>query len=409
MDTPDKAQVEDYYRSLALLQSAMTAYLNKYLSINSLPIRDDVIDEMFVSLIAGTPVASGSQALVRQYVDILFVNGTISNAFKTAISMKVLMLSASGMGSDGMQIVRNLLSYGIRAMQLDSKVPESIPEFSRVVNKAVSMINDLAVPVATAKLVQPFLANGRYTILECIGKGGYGTVHKAHDTKLNRHIAVKHLSLQTGLPHEKRFIRDLEREAMSMAGFSHPNIVQVHDFLEDESGCYILMEYAERGTLHDLLEKNNGTLCLNQFDQIRFYDGLFEGLSCAHQKGVIHRDIKPSNILICSGRDIIPKYADFGISSCIGTIASSAGTPLYMAPELRGTLQHVADPVVDIYSLGKVIYECLTGEVGLAISDAHESLAPGLNTVLATACAYDPHMRYKTVEEMQRAFGNAYL
>lgn len=386
---------------LALIQESMRSYLEQYIRANRLPLREDVIKETFGSMISGEEPSASMQDLVRQYVDILISNEVILQPFKVAMAIKITALTASGMGPDAMRILRQLNRYRIHVMQLDTPLPD-LHEFISYADKATAAIARLATPVGKVSDTPAFIDNGRYKMLEELGCGGFGVVHRARDSRLERDVAIKHLRHNSGLPHEKSCLRQLHSEAIAFCKFSHPNIVQVYDFLEDETGCYIVMELVAGGSLGRLLDddKFRG---MGAQGMLRFTEQIADGLSCAHNRGIVHRDIKPANILLTDDRIPVPKLSDFGISGSIGIAAEAIGTHLYMAPEQRQPGLNAAKPHVDIYAFGKVVWECLTGEIGLAISGDHELVSPELTNVLLKATATDPARRYGTIDEMMDA------
>ncbi|NSW53678.1 MAG: serine/threonine protein kinase [Anaerolineae bacterium] len=199
---------------------------------------------------------------------------------------------------------------------------------------------------------------GRYQILEKLGEGGMAAVYKAFDTRLEREVALKVITdTRQGSEH---FLKRFEREAKSLAKLSHPNIVDVHDYGEHNGLPYIVMEYLPNGTLkkfmgHPVEYRKASELLLP----------VAEALAYAHEQGIIHRDIKPANILL-SAHDI-PMVTDFGIVKVLGSesgealtqVGSGIGTPTYMAPE-QGQGAEI-DQRADVYALGVVFYEMLTG------------------------------------------------
>lgn len=395
-----------FTRKLALIQKSMRGYLERYIRANRLPLRDDVVQQTFGSMISGEEPPSAMQDLVQQYVDILAANDVVLQPFKTAMAIKITMLTASGMGPDAMRMLRQLNRYGIHVMQLDTVLPD-LPEFISYVDRATAAIDRIPAPVGKVSDTPAFIDNGRYKMLEELGRGGFGVVHKARDSRLERDVAIKHLRHNSGLPHEKSCLRALHNEAIVFCNFSHPNIVQVYDFLEDGTGCYIVMELVSGGALCGLLAADRFR-DLGPAGMLRFIAQVAEGLSCAHQRGIVHRDVKPANILLTVDRIPVPKLSDFGISGSIGLAAEAIGTPLYMAPEQHRSGTAATKPQVDIYAFGKVIWECLTGEIGLAISGDHESVCPELTAVLLKATELDPSIRYTTIREMMEAIHKAW-
>lgn len=199
---------------------------------------------------------------------------------------------------------------------------------------------------------------GQYEIIEEIGRGGMGTVYKAYQRSLNRYVAIKILPLSKA--QDPEFVERFYREARTAAALKHPNILPVYDAGSTEDFYYIVMGYAEGGTLEDLIRM--GPLDIEI--AIKIVVQLAEALEYAHSKGVIHRDIKPSNILLDEeGR---PLLSDFGIAKALeGTKLTQTGiiigTPEYMSPE-QGQGKKI-DHRSDIYSLGVVLYEMLTGQL----------------------------------------------
>lgn len=395
-----------FYQRLALIQMSMRGYLERYVRSNRLPLREDVVQQTFGSMISGEEPPSAMQDLVRQYVDILISSEVVLQPFKVAMAIKITMLTASGMGPDAMRILRQLNRYRIHVMQLDTALPD-LPEFISYADRATAAIDLLAAPVGNVSDTPAFIDNGRYKMLEELGRGGFGVVHKARDSRLERDVAIKHLSHNSGLPHEKSCLRQLHSEAVAFSKFSHPNIVQVYDFLEDGTGCYIVMELVAGGSLCGLLDAGRFR-DLGAQGMLRFIEQVADGLSCAHQRGIVHRDVKPANILLTADRTPVPKLSDFGISGSIGLASEATGTPLYMAPEQRWAGQDATKPEVDIYAFGKVVWECLTGEIGLAISGEHESVNPELTAVLLKATATNPTCRHHTIEELMDGIRRAW-
>ena len=200
---------------------------------------------------------------------------------------------------------------------------------------------------------------GRYKIVDMIGEGGMAKVYKAFDDRLERHVAVKViLSTYLGSPElYKRF----EREAKALAQLSHPNIVNIHDYGEQDSMPYLVMEYLAGGTLKEMLGEP-----FSYEEAVKLVLPIARALSYAHDRDFIHRDIKPANILLTEVGQ--PMLSDFGIAKklvgdSIPTMTKSGlglGTPDYMAPE-QGLSKKV-DCRVDIYALGIVFFELITGK-----------------------------------------------
>ncbi|EXX84732.1 serine/threonine protein kinase, partial [Paenibacillus darwinianus] len=200
---------------------------------------------------------------------------------------------------------------------------------------------------------------GRYEIIERIGSGGMALVYKAHDVLLNRKVAVKILRQQFG--HDEEFVRRFRREAQSAASLSHPNVVSIYDVGEEEDTHYIVMEYVEGSNLNDLIKERAP---LQTEEAVRFAVQICDALDHAHQNQIIHRDIKPHNILI--GKNGRVKVTDFGIaravtSSTITQTGSVVGSVHYFSPEHAKGIS--TGEKSDLYSLGIVLYQMLTGRL----------------------------------------------
>lgn len=199
---------------------------------------------------------------------------------------------------------------------------------------------------------------GHYQVLEQLGEGGMAVVYKAYDTRLDRYVAVKVIT--PSREHSERFLKRFEREARALAKLSHPNIVGVIDYGEQNGLPYLVMEYIPAGTLKQKLGSPQAWQ-----DAARTLVPIANALAYAHSQAIVHRDVKPSNILLTDSGD--PMLTDFGIAKMLeveetldltGT-GVGVGTPEYMAPEQaqgRGV-----DARADVYSLGVVFYEMVTG------------------------------------------------
>ena len=200
----------------------------------------------------------------------------------------------------------------------------------------------------------------RYALVNPLGGGGMAVVFLAHDRVLTRNVALK--VLRQEYAQDDEFVERFRREAISAAALSHPNIVPVYDRGETEDGrYYIAMEYVSGGTLKDRIDRD-GPLAPGV--AVRVASQVAEALGAAHDRGIIHRDVKPRNILVSESGDV--KVADFGIAraataTAISQTSDMIGTARYMSPEQA--MGKRVGPASDLYSLGVVLYEMLTGDV----------------------------------------------
>ncbi len=256
--------------------------------------------------------------------------------------------------------------------------------------------------------------NERYEIIKNIGEGGMANVYLAKDTILDRNVAVK--VLRGDLSNDDKFIRRFEREALSVSNLSHPNIVEVYDVGVEEGSHYIVMEYIEGKTLKQLLKKRES---LTLPEVIDIMTQLTDGISHAHESYIIHRDIKPQNIMIEDDGRI--KITDFGIAMALNATQltqtnSVMGSVHYLPPEQASGKS--ATVKSDIYSLGILMYELLTGNVPFKGDNAVEialkhmkdkipsirkqdpSIPQSVENIILKACAKNPRNRYDTAKEM---------
>jgi serine/threonine-protein kinase len=207
--------------------------------------------------------------------------------------------------------------------------------------------------------MQNLMLNDRYRIEAELGQGGMGVVYQAHDTLLDRDVAVKLLS-QSGLGTEGR--ERMLREAQAIAKLNHPNIVQVHDAGQLDGTPYIVMELVEGHTLHEGPPKDLAGIVLVARQ-------ICAALEHAHAHGIIHRDLKPENVILAG--DGTAKLMDFGLARSVASRLTSegeiTGTVFYLAPELA--LGKDFDGRADLYSLGVMLYELTTGELPFSKGD----------------------------------------
>jgi eukaryotic-like serine/threonine-protein kinase len=257
--------------------------------------------------------------------------------------------------------------------------------------------------------------SGRYKILEMIGGGGMANVYLAHDMILDRDVAVKMLRLD--FANDEEFIRRFRREAQSATSLAHPNIVNIYDVGEENELYYIVMEYVDGQTLKQYIQQNSP---LRVDAAIEIMEQLTSAISHAHQNHIIHRDIKPHNILI--DRFGTVKVTDFGIAMALSATSitqtnSVLGSVHYLSPEqARGGM---ANQKSDIYSIGIVMFELLTGrlpfsgESAVSIALKHlqsetpsvrrwnQNIPQSVENIVIKATAKDSFHRYNTVEEME--------
>jgi WD40 repeat protein/DNA-binding SARP family transcriptional activator/GTPase SAR1 family protein len=265
---------------------------------------------------------------------------------------------------------------------------------------------------APARPRQPTLERlGRYEILEEIGRGGFAIAYRARDTELNRMVALKELNAQ--LQVDTNWIERFRQEAQVIAGLDHPRIVTVYDVGQAEGRQFIVMRLVDGSGLDALIVSRGRLPWSEAFEIIR---AVAQGLDYAHSQGILHRDLKPANILIDRARG--PLLCDFGFAKLVGEHSMSGdivGTPYYIAPEVWEG--EIVMPQADIYALGCILYEMLTGEklfpgqTPAAVMAAHfrplklldmwpEGVPPGLGTVLTSALARNPEDRYATAGQM---------
>ncbi len=207
--------------------------------------------------------------------------------------------------------------------------------------------------------LQPGQQLGPYQIISQIGRGGMATVYKAYHAAVDRYVAIKIISNQ--LAGNAEFLKRFQQEARLIAKLEHPHILPIHDFGEAEGVPYMVMRYLEAGTLKERLKTN--ALTLAEID--RLFSQLADALQYAHENGVIHRDIKPSNVMLDKRGTVF--LTDFGVakmlegSSGLTATGTVTGTPDYMSPEQAQGLK--VDNRSDVYSLGIVLFEMLTGHV----------------------------------------------
>jgi tRNA A-37 threonylcarbamoyl transferase component Bud32 len=241
-------------------------------------------------------------------------------------------------------------------------------------------------------------------IQECLGRGGMGAVYKARQPRLDRFVALKILAPEK--QNDPQFAERFEREARVLAKLNHPNIVSVFDFGEVQGRFYLLMEFVDGLTLRQVMQAGK----ISSVEALDLVPKICEALQYAHGQGIVHRDIKPENILLDKQGHL--KIADFGIAKIAGLEAKGMGltgardvmgTPVYMAPEQVEKPQTV-DHRADIYSLGVVFYEMLTGELPLGkfsppSKKVHVDVR--LDEVVLHALEKEPARRYQQANQVK--------
>ncbi|MBL8810944.1 MAG: serine/threonine protein kinase [Planctomycetaceae bacterium] len=245
-----------------------------------------------------------------------------------------------------------------------------------------------------------------FEIQDLLGFGGMGCVYKARQTRLDRAVAIKILPKE--LAKDELFSERFAREARAMARLNHPNVVRVYDFGQAGDVCFLIMEYMDGMNLRELL--NAGSLPASEV--LRVFEQVCLALDYAHREGVVHRDIKPENILFSKTGHA--SLADFGLarlamdSGCEVSLTQTRqamGTLNYMAPEQWENPKTV-DHRADIYALGILLYELLTGRVPRGSFPPASSLCgspPAIDSVINKALQVDPALRYQSVMEMVQA------
>jgi predicted Ser/Thr protein kinase len=261
---------------------------------------------------------------------------------------------------------------------------------------------------------------GRYEITGELGRGAMGVVYKALDPTIGRTVALKTMRLDVHGLDAQELVRRFQNEARAAGVLSHPNIVTIYDAGEQDGIFYIAMEFIEGTTLHELLMEQR---VLATAEVLQLTRQICRGLDYAHSNGIVHRDIKPANIMITANGTV--KIMDFGIAKSGGQATNTGqvlGTPNYMSPEqVKG---RPLDGRSDLFSLGVILYEMLTGEkpfVGqnvttiiykivnetpIAPRDLDVTVHPGLSAIVTKALAKAPDDRYQTGADLVRELEN---
>jgi serine/threonine protein kinase len=258
-----------------------------------------------------------------------------------------------------------------------------------------------------AEVSEGAVVDGRYRIRGRIGSGGMADVYLAEDQQLGREVAIK--VLHRRFARDQQFVERFKREARAAAGLNHPNVVNIFDRGEHDGTYYIAMENLPGRTLRDLLHEEAP---LDQERAIHFGVQILQAAGFAHRNGIVHRDFKPHNVIV--GADDRLKVTDFGIAragaSEMTETGSIMGTAQYLSPE-QAQGQHV-EAASDIYSIGVMLYEMLTGQVPftgdsavsialkhvndepIPIRQLRPDVHPALEAAVMRALAKDPAQRY---------------
>jgi predicted Ser/Thr protein kinase len=261
---------------------------------------------------------------------------------------------------------------------------------------------------------------GRYEITGELGRGAMGVVYKALDPTIGRTVALKTMRLDVHGLDAQEMVRRFQNEARAAGVLNHPNIVTIYDAGEEDGIFYIAMEFIEGTTLHEVLTEQR---VLATDEVVQLTRQICRGLDYAHSNGIVHRDIKPANIMITANGTV--KIMDFGIAKSGGQVTNTGqvlGTPNYMSPEqVKG---RTLDGRSDLFSLGVILYEMLTGEkpfVGQNVTtiiykivnetpitprDLDVTVHPGLSAIVTKALAKAPDDRYQTGADLVRDLEN---
>lgn len=261
---------------------------------------------------------------------------------------------------------------------------------------------------------------GRYEIKSELGRGGMATVYRAQDPSFDREVAVKVLPRE--FLHDPQFLARFQREIKTIAQLEHPAIVPVYDVGEDDGQPYFVMRNMTGGSLSDWLQQG----AFSVQDTARIVERLAKALAYAHKKGIVHRDLKPGNVLFDSAGEAF--ISDFGVAKLAESASSMTGsgivgTPAYMSPEQAQSGQ--IDGRSDVYALGAIIYEMLTGQqpykadtpMGVVVKHItdpvpeilrdHPDLPAEVDEVIKKAMSKNPNERYATAIELARALNKA--
>jgi serine/threonine-protein kinase len=261
------------------------------------------------------------------------------------------------------------------------------------------------------------LLNNRYKLENRLGSGGMATVYSAQDLMLERTIAIK--VLRSDYSKDPAFRERFRQEAKAAANLSHSNIVTVHDFGLDQNRLFIVMEYVPGHTIKDLIEKR-GRFTIEK--GIPLMVQACAGIGYAHRAGLVHCDVKPQNILVSPDQRV--KVTDFGIARALASIHPEErtdtvwGSPQYFSPEQAAG--HPPSPASDVYGLGVILYEMLTGQLPFMAPTSQElarlhrtaipkaprelspAISPDLERIIMKVLSKEPSARYRTADQLGR-------